>query len=222
MTKKEKNFGKNSESVDEMNKKASHTAAFVGLMCAFIIVLGAASFVSHMNANELTGNAIRSEYITVGANNAIMLPGSEQAVPNEKEGTISIWTKPPIEVFDQFEDARKYIVFFSSKTHPGMRIVYNLEEKVFEAGLPILKSPKVDIFDNKPHNIIYTYKRGYLQGLVLDGQPVAESDFIEASATKITGFAIGIDGVLDEVEISGIEVAAYDHYLTPEEIADLN
>ena len=205
-----------------MQKRASLRTALIFLLFAFIVVFAAASFIGSMDRlDRITANAVNSEIISISGVNAIMVPGSSQPLPNIEEGTVEVWTKPPIEVFGQFDDARKYIVFYSAENKPGLRVVYNLQDNVFEAGMPILRSSEVDIFDDGYHQVVYTFKKGVGQSLFIDGQKVAESEFIEATATRITGFIIGTGMTpddLDEVDIKGVEVAAYDRYVTAEEL----
>lgn len=197
-----------------MDRTAGYKRAFLFILAAFLVTLITASFISYRNAS-VTGNSIMSESISVTGTNAIMLPDSYQELPNTEEGTMSLWTKPPVQMFEQFDDSRKYIIFFTSTNVPGMRIVYNLDEKVFEAGVPVMKSPRIDIFDDAPHNVVYTFKRGVGQSLFIDGQIVNTSDYIEITVDKVTGFAVLTDdGTFPTVSMSGVSVQKYGRYMT--------
>lgn len=192
-----------------MNKKASINFALMFLLVSFLIIIGTAAFVFKFQSpstNEISGHTIN----VANNQNAIKLPNSLQAVPNENEGTLVIWTKPPVQVFDQFSDSRKYIVFFQSTNIKGLKIIYNLETKKFEAGTPIMESNEIDIFDNQAHQIIYTYTKGRTQSIFIDGEEHIRSDFKPVSVSKITGLVIQDFNELKDIDIEGVTVEIYD------------
>lgn len=188
-----------------MDQKASLRTAFIFLTVAALLVLGTASFVANMkNQEKLTANTI-----LFSNTNSIKVPNSHQPLPNENEGAIVLWTKPPVKIFDQFSDARDYIIFYSATNLPGLRVVYNIRTEQFEAGTPLLTTPKVDIFDDQPHQIAYTYKRGFEQALFLDGKKVDSSEFKPPRILDATGMFWAIESVKAS-EIAGIEIALFD------------
>ncbi|MFC1741836.1 hypothetical protein ACFL3V_04845 [Nanoarchaeota archaeon] len=191
--------------------------SFLMLLIAFLILFGAGSIVAKMNHGEAEANPITANTISVTNDNIIQVPNSHQKAPNTDQGTIVIWTKPPVEIFSQFSDARDYIIFYSATNIPGLRVVYNIKEKHFEAGAPLMSSPEVDIFDQKNHQIVYTFKKDGQQSIFLDGVKAATSDFKPIDSSKIVGFSF-LEETADKVDIEGIEITAYDHSLTPEDL----
>jgi len=194
-----------------MDKRGSHTRAFLFLLVAFLVVFATASFLAYTKTAK-TAETITGKTISINNQNTIQVPDSRQPLPNENEGTIVLWTKPPVEIFDQFSDARDYIIFYSSTNVPGLRVVYNIKEKRFEAGSPLLESPEIDIFDGKNHQVVYTFKKDHEQAIFLDGSKVASSDFRPMRISDVTGFATLIPTV-QSADISGIEIAMYDRYM---------
>ncbi len=184
--------------------------AFIFFMIAFLILFGTASFLANNGAksdDSVTGNTIN-----INKDNTVKVPDSDQSLPNVQEGTISLWTKPPVQIFDEFSDEKEYLVFFSAMNMPGLRIVYNLKEKRFESGSPLLRSPPIDIFDGQNHQLVYTFRKGGQQMILLDGVKVDESEFRPIEITKVTGFAIA--PMIPETSISGVELAMYDRQVT--------
>jgi hypothetical protein len=197
-----------------MSKKAGIRTSLMFLLVASLVVFAVGSLVVNIRSeNKITG-----ESITVNAKNTIRVPDSNQPLPNPDEGTIVLWTKPPVEIFSQFSDARDYIIFFTATNVPGLRVVYNIKEKRFEAGTPLLTSPQIDIFDGQNHQLAYTYKKGLGQKVFLDGVEVASSDFRPMKISQVTGFAFAVQSA-PEAEIAGAAVVMYDHYLTQDDLA---
>ena len=194
-------------------KKANTKTAFIFLLIAFLMLFGTASLVA--NFQDLTAESddkITANTIIITKENSLRVPNSNQEIPNDNEGTIVLWTKPPVEIFNQFSNERDYLIFFSSTNIPGLRIIYNMKEKRFEAGTPLLKSPEIDIFDGKNHQLTYTFKKNSKQLLFLDSVKVDESDFRPLKISAVTGLAISV-GEIKEIDISGVEIAMYDHYI---------
>jgi hypothetical protein len=197
-------------------KKGSVRSAFMFLMVAFLILFAAGSFVANIDNDE---NQVTAHTININEKNTIQVPNSNQPVPNKDEGTLVLWTKPPVEIFDQFSDDREYLIFFSATNVPGLRIVYNLKESRFEAGTPILKSPVIDIFDGKNHQLVYTFKKGVEQAMFLDGQKVDSSEFKPSEVlTGATGFMVATSAITEK-DIKGVEVAVYDRQMTGDDLA---
>lgn len=197
-------------------KKGGLRTSLVFLLVAFLVLFAAASLVANIESEDkVTGSTI-----SIKNNNAIQVPDSSQPLPNEDEGAIVLWTKPPIEIFDQFSDARDYIIFYSSTNVPGLRIVYNIQSRRFEAGTPLMESPEIDIFDGRDHQLVYTFKKDMEQVLYLDGAKVSSSLFKPVRISQVTGFAVAIRSV-PEVDIAGIEVAVYDRQLEGDSLAGI-
>ena len=197
-------------------KKDSLRTSLMFLLVAFLIILTAGALVANMERDEK--QKITADTIAIDSNNVIRDPDSHQPVPNTKEGTISLWTKPAVEIFDQFSDARDYIVFFSATNMPGLRVVYNIKESRFEAGTPLMASPKIDIFDKKNHHFVYMFKKGGEQAIYLDGVKTSSSSFSPVKKDMVVGLSIYDIEAIEEVEIKGIEVAQYDRFMTAEDI----
>ena len=187
-------------------------------LVAFLTVFITASVIAAMK--EKSGNTLSGDVIKVKSERTIRVPNSTQALPNDQEGSIVLWTKPPIKIFDQFVSDRDYIIFFSATNVPGVRIVYDLKTSRFEAGTPLMTSPPVNIFDETPHQLVYVFKKGEKQMLMLDGAQVNESNFKPLEIMKATGFAI-IDVSAKETDIQGAEVAVYDRYLTDQMLSKI-
>ncbi len=195
-------------------KRGNLRTGFLFLLIAFLILFGTASLIANTTHDE---PRITGATISITGENTIRVPNSHQPTPSDTEGTLVLWTKPAVEIFDQFSDARDYIIFFSATNIPGLRIVYNLNTQQFEAGTPLLKSTKIDIFDGQNHQLSYTFKKGTEQAIYLDGVKVASSEFRPMAIPELTALMIGID-YITEVDIAGIEVAIYDRVLTPDQI----
>jgi hypothetical protein len=191
--------------------EGSIRTAFMFLLVAFLTLFVTASVIAGFH--ERGANLVSGDVVNVKSERIIRVPNSTQPLPNTEEGSIVLWTKPPIKIFDQFVSDRDYIIFFSSTNVPGVRIVYNLKTHRFEAGTPLMSSPVIDIFDETPHQLVYVFKKGENQALMLDGAQVNESKFKPLEIMKATGFAIA-DVSATETEIEGAEVVVYDRYMT--------
>jgi hypothetical protein len=199
-------------------EKGSVRASLMFLLVAFLVLFAAASLIAYTSRDD---GKVTANTIYIDNKNTIRVPDSSQPLPNEDEGTIVLWTKPPVEIFDQFSDARDYIIFFSSTNVPGVRVVYNIRESRFEAGSPLLSSQKIDIFDGQNHQFVYTFKKGVEQAIYIDGVRVNSSGFSPMEVSGVTGFAIAVASIA-EADIAGAEVAMYDHYISEYDLNDLN
>jgi hypothetical protein len=199
-----------------MKRKEPLKTSLMFLLVAFLIIFAAGAFVANMDRQER--QKITADTIAIDSNNVIRVPNSHQPVPNTQEGTISLWTKPAVEIFDQFSDARDYIVFFSATNMPGLRVVYNIKAARFEAGTPLMASPKIDIFDKQNHHFVYMFRKGGEQKIYLDGVQVKSSDFRPIEKDMVVGLSIYELEDIEEVEIKGIEVAQYDRFMTADDL----
>ncbi len=110
--------------------------------------------------------------------------------PNPKEGTAIFNNKIFMDrVILQFKKVPKYIIFFESKTIPGLIFRYNAHDSVFEGGLPLIRSEEVTYLDGNTHEIIYTFKEGAEQRIFFDGKEIALGNF-DSSKIGIIGFAV--------------------------------
>jgi hypothetical protein len=195
-------------------KKGGVRTSLMFLLVAFLVVFAAASFVAYISRGP---DKITANTIMINSKNTIRVPDSSQALPNENEGTIVLWTKPPVNMFDQFSDARDYIIFFSATNVPGLRVVYNIDKSRFEAGSPLLSSPEINIFDEQPHQFVYTFKKDVEQAMFIDGVKVNSSQFRPLKISDVTGFAVALSSIA-EADIKGAEVAVYDRFLDEKDI----
>ncbi|MBW2966848.1 hypothetical protein KY362_00005 [Candidatus Woesearchaeota archaeon] len=203
-----------------MSKRGNVRTALLFLLVAFLIVIAAASFMA--NFGRIQESEITGQTITVAnRDNAVRMHESLTSVPNPDEGTIVIWTKPPMKIFGQFDDSHQYIIFFTAENIPGLRVAYNMKTSSFEAGTPLLRTPPVDIFDEAPHQFVYTYKAGGEQAIFLDGQKVSESAFSPMQITKVTGFMIKDFSDILRIDIDGLEISVYDRAISAEDLGKI-
>jgi hypothetical protein len=92
----------------------------------------------------------------------------------------------------------------------GLAIDYHWGSKNVTAGIPQLTSPPINLLDNNLHTIVYAFKRGEKQILVIDGVVVGESEFGTAVKQSVTGFLIKTPSKQIESELPGVEVKFYD------------
>src|SRR3989344_5279069 len=93
----------------------------------------------------------------------ITIPQGGFDIGNKQQGTITITmdTNQYTRMIENHNDKEvKYFIFFSSRIMPGFEIRYNLEEQVFEAGIPAFKSQKVDLLNGNGHVLAFTYQLG--------------------------------------------------------------
>ncbi len=198
-----------------MAKRDPLRTSFLFLLVAFLVIFAAGAFVANMKDNAPD---IRAETLKITGNSVIRVPNSESTVPNPTQGTLVLWTKKKIEVFDQFRDARDYIIFFTADNMPGFRIAYNIADSRFEAGMPILATPQVNIFDNTDHQFVYTWNKDIEQALYLDGKKVRSSKFLPVNKDMIVGMSIADIEQFEEVDVEGIDITYYDKFMTEEEL----
>lgn len=122
-------------------------------------------------------------------------------------------------LLDNADKNVKYFIFFSSKVLPGLEIRYNLEEQVFEAGIPTFKSQKVDLFNNQHHMLAFTYQLGDKQVLYFDGQNIGHRPYLNMQGNLISGFIIKQLGTLNKIESSilAYKINITDQVVVPKE-----
>lgn len=123
--------------------------------------------------------------------------------PSSKEGTF-VGT-----ITGNAQVSSDEILLFHSANIPGLDLKYYPQELRLKGGTPIMSAERIVIFDGKPHQIAYTFKRFSKQRLFFDGIMVAESDFVWYSG-YLTGLVIGPDSafvseLIENFEISGNE-----------------
>lgn len=153
----------------------------------------------------------------------ITIPQGNFDIGNKQQGTITISMDSNYyqELISQNSDKNvKYFIFFSSKIMPGLEIRYNVEEEIFEAGIPPFKTAKVNLLNGEYHLLAFTYQLGDKQSIYFDGQPIGQRHFLNPNDNLISGFAIKRFGtfneIIDESLVSKITIA--DYVMTPEQV----
>jgi hypothetical protein len=145
--------------------------------------------------------------------------GGSVDLPNPDEGTLRIDFRAVESDVDVGESAPTKVLLFRSKVLEGLSVYYLYEEKNITAGMPRLTSPAVNLLDGSMHTVIYTFKRGYKQMLIVDGQVMAESKFSPAVKQAPTGFLV----YSPEKEVSndrvGVAVSSYGRMVEPNEVS---
>jgi len=193
--------------------------AFLLLLVGFLVLFATASLIA--DANWRKEDQISANIVRVDNDNVIRLPNTNQALPSTEEGTLVVVTNPPVKLFDQFSDTRDYIIFFSATNLPGVRVAYDIKKKMFQVGTPLMSSQEINIFDEKPHQLAYSFKKEGKQALFIDGVKVNESDFEPMTIMSATGFAVAVSA-MSEIDMKGIEVAMYDHSMQQSDLSKLN
>lgn len=204
-------------------KRGRHIQFAILMLClCFMALLALGIFTQYSSeTNDVTANTV-SDSLMFSTEEAILVPGMEADLPNEKEGTIVWWTKPAMSVFKEFKNTKRYLVMFVSDNVPGLMIAYNFKENNLNGGTPVMHTPKVVLFDNQPHQIGYTFKQGGLQSIYFDGTKLAESSFELNSLASVSGFMVRetielpetIEGAIDRID-------TFDKALTEEELKGL-
>ncbi|MFA5142247.1 MAG: hypothetical protein WC471_04725 [Candidatus Woesearchaeota archaeon] len=124
----------------------------------------------------------------------ITLPYGSFDVGNSKEGTITIQMVPEAYkqmVAEQNDKDVKYIMLFASKMMPGLEIKFNLQDKVFETGIPSFKSVPIDLLNiGNVHTLAFAYRLGDKQSIYIDGQLIGERPFLTLQSNALSGFVI--------------------------------
>jgi hypothetical protein len=123
----------------------------------------------------------------------ITIPQGSFDVLSKKEGTVFIHLESAIYrqmMMENGDKNVKYFVFFTSKLLPGLEVKYNVEEKVFESGIPAFRSANVDLFNGESHTLAFSYRLGDKQAIFLDGQLLGERPLLYLEGNVLSGFAI--------------------------------
>ena len=202
----------------EADHPQHHTGIWFPLIGGVLMALIAIAVVLFGPIDHPTGLA---EANATSIEETIQIPDCYQPLPSG-EGSLVLDVKPPVGILEQFSDVRRYILFFSSTTEPRVEIRYDLKERHFQVGLPTMGSQQVDIFDQRMHQIAYTYKEGANQQLFIDGKKVNESAFATVGSASITGFAVSDRPSVYEYDtIEGLDanVKTYGHVIEADQFA---
>jgi hypothetical protein len=178
------------------NKKKSR------LVTGFVIALSIMMFVAGLSAIFIFSRSIPR--IEKQTETVVILKemGPSSDLPNQDEGTVRIDLKATREDVVVADTPITKLQLFRSKTLDGLSIYYMYENQNVTGGIPRLTTAPVDLLDGNMHTIIYTFKRGFKQLLVIDGIVMAESDFAAAVKQSPTGFLIkDVQEPVREVEV---------------------
>ncbi len=178
-----------------------------------IFVLGAAA----LGYSIFFGHEIEKELETVVV---LRQAGSSVDLPNKEQGTVVISLKAPESEILVGESEPTRVILFRSNTVDGLSIEYLFGEKRLISGIPSIESQVVDIFDGNMHQIAYSFMRGDMQMLFLDGVKLAEGKFDPTTELTVTGFMVK----MPENELSADaenDMVLYDRAMSEEEIKGL-
>jgi hypothetical protein len=124
--------------------------------------------------------------------------------PNPEEGTaIFNFRLPMDDIIVDLDNVARYVVFVESRSIPGLFLRYNTKDSVLEGGIPLLRSAKVTLLDDREHQLLYTFKKGEQQKIYLDGEEIASGIF-ESGRGGMTGFAVFEDSSSSrEINVEG-------------------
>jgi hypothetical protein len=83
-----------------------------------------------------------------------------------------------------------YLVLFYSRKIPGLMMRYNLQDKTIEAGLPVIKSPPIDLLDNKSYKITYAFYENGMQRVLINCKELISSPYTGSNNNILTGFIV--------------------------------
>jgi hypothetical protein len=137
---------------------------------------------------------------------SINLPNVNHDFTTDNQGTITFQTNLNIAAMLVDGKNPEYIVFFESKNIEGLKIRYNVKDKTFEAGLPVMKSSPITFGNGEVHTMRYTYVKDLRQELVFDNNLIAAGYYDGISKmNKLTGFSIFL-GNEEVVAISNLHI----------------
>ncbi len=102
-----------------------------------------------------------------------------------------------------------YLVLFYSRKIPGLMMRYNLQDKTIEAGLPVIKSPPIDLLDNKSYKITYAFSKKGTQIVLVNCRKLISSPYTGSSNNILTGFVVNSEPNFKEI-VSDAEINFYD------------
>jgi hypothetical protein len=99
----------------------------------------------------------------------------------------------------------QYMVIFESNVLEGLRIVYDIDSKTLQAGLPEMQSSKINLFDDsKMHKVSYTFcKASGIQKIYFDCKELVSGPFKGSNQVLATGFVSKDSVDYREVMVNG-------------------
>jgi len=161
-----------------MIKKFGIEIASVGILIVLFGLVG----------NSITGNVVKTEE---KPEKVVMYIPLTTDVGSTEQGTLTFdFALPPgFKVGNKSVDV---IMFIDSVNMPGLKVGYDVNAKKISAGMPLLTTSEVTIFDSQRHKLAYTFQReSRKQAIILDDKILAEGEFTGiADSNAITGFAV--------------------------------
>jgi hypothetical protein len=188
-----------------MEKRRTSIVANAVVIAIVAVMFLAGAFAIYKFSNAVSPNEPSVETIIV-----VKQPGAQAEFTNGNEGTISIQMRATEADLDIGGTNPTKIQLFRSKIVDGLAIDYHWGSKNVTAGIPQLTSPPINLLDNNLHTIIYSFKRGEKQILVIDGVVVDEGEFGTVVKQSLTGFLIKTPSKQIESELPGVQVKFYD------------
>ncbi len=108
-----------------------------------------------------------------------------------------------------------YIILFYSRKIPGLAMKYNLKDKTIEAGLPIIKSPPLDLLDNNSYKVAYSFNEDGLQKVFVNCKEIISSPYTGSVDSMITGFSAHEQGNIQEIDLD-VEIRFHEEVLNEE------
>ena len=145
------------------------------LTVALLSVIFVTTDLENAEGNQLTSFVIKNNI--------------EGDFPDSNQGTFLYRGNLNREIL-KINDSNKpdYIVIFYSRKIPGLAMKYNLKDNTIEAGLPVIKSPPIDLLNNETYEFIYTFRKDDLQVIFINDKEIIASPYTGTVDTMITGF----------------------------------
>jgi len=122
--------------------------------------------------------------------------------PNTEQGSFVYSGNLNQEIIESRSDIQFIILFYSRKI-PGLAMRYNLKDKTIEAGLPVIKSEPIDLFDRDRVQVVYSFKKGEKQRIILNGKELISSPYTGKPAGMLTGFVTNQEEEFGVINIPG-------------------
>ncbi len=151
-----------------------------------VIVLSLALLSVMVLEGKITGNMVDE-----GSEKIVVMFPHQADIKQENEGTIIFDFSLPRSLFMVGNKSADYLMFLNSETVDGLKVGYDVKEEALFAGLPTLRTKKINIMDGEQHSLSYTFHKGKeVQALYLDGVKLIEGEYSgKKQDSLITGFA---------------------------------